>query len=159
MKNDESSLEIIEFQPAFAINFKDLNEAWITTYFTLEEADRKALGNPQSYIIDKGGHILFASYENKMVGTCALIKTNEHTFELAKMAVTPQMQGKKIGYLLGQAAIAKAKEAGAEKLFLESNRKLKPAIHLYEKLGFVEKEMQSSPYARCDIYMELALNK
>jgi GNAT superfamily N-acetyltransferase len=156
MKDNESVVTILEFQPELAVHFKELNEAWITTYFALEEADRKALDNPQSYIIDKGGHIFFASYENEVVGTCALIKTNEHTFELAKMAVTPQMQGKKIGYLLGQAAIAKAKEAGAEKLFLESNRKLKPAIQLYEKLGFVEKEMRSSLYARCDIYMELA---
>ncbi|MEO0433444.1 MAG: GNAT family N-acetyltransferase, partial [Cyanobacteria bacterium J06656_5] len=66
-------------------------------------------------------------------------------------------QGKGIGWLLGQAAINRARELGAETIFLESNTVLKPAINLYQKLGFRKVVGQPSPYQRCNIQMELKL--
>ncbi|HMH21394.1 MAG TPA: GNAT family N-acetyltransferase [Puia sp.] len=78
-------------------------------------------------------------------------------FELAKMGVSPLAQGKGIGFLLGQACIEKARSLGAEKIYLESNTRLKPAISLYHKLGFRKVAGPPSPYERCDIQMELKL--
>jgi len=80
-------------------------------------------------------------------------------YELAKMAVSPTVQGKSIGYLLGRAIIEEAKALGASKLFLESNTILKPAINLYYKLGFQKISGYPSPYQRCNIQMELDLKK
>jgi N-acetylglutamate synthase-like GNAT family acetyltransferase len=100
---------------------------------------------------------VIALYEGEAVGTCALIKTNQDTFELAKMAVTPRAKGKNIGFSLGQTVIYKAKEAGAKRLYLESNTKLEPAINLYHKLGFKKITGDPSPYERCNIQMELIL--
>src|SRR5580692_513487 len=57
-------------------------------------------------------------------------------FELAKMAVSPAAQGMGVGLLLGQVCIDKARALGSEKIYLESNTRLKPAINLYHKLGF-----------------------
>ena len=123
----------------------------------MEEHDLEQLSNPEKYIIDKGGEILFAVYEEEVAGVCALIKTGECEFELAKMAVAPQFQGKQIGYKLGHYAIETAKLLGAKRIWLESNRKLTPAIKLYIKLGFKEIPVTVTPYVRADIRMELFL--
>ncbi|RZJ92017.1 MAG: GNAT family N-acetyltransferase [Chryseobacterium sp.] len=91
------------------------------------------------------------------VGVCALIKMNDpdYEYELAKMAVAPSAQGKGIAVMLCNATIKLAKDLGATKIYLESSRKLTPAMRLYEKLGFKEVTGRPTPYARCDIQMEL----
>jgi N-acetylglutamate synthase-like GNAT family acetyltransferase len=63
----------------------------------MEASDYKMLDHPEEYIINKGGHIVFALL-NEVVGTCALIKTSDEPliFELAKMAVSPKAQGKRL---------------------------------------------------------------
>jgi len=156
---ESQSVKIVAYEEKYQTAFKALNEQWISTYFKMEEADYKALDNPQTYILDRGGKIFVALYENKPVGVCALIKMDEpdYDFELAKMAVSPKIQGKNIGWLLGQAIVQAAKDSGASKIYLESNTILKPAINLYQKLGFVKVVGRSTPYARCNIQMELKL--
>lgn len=150
---------ITDFSPQYKQAFKQLNEEWISKYFVMEEADYKALDNPESYILNKGGCIIMAFYNNEPVGTCALIKMDDekYDFELAKMAVSPNIQGKGIGKKLMQAVVDKAKNKGAKWLYLESNTILTPAITLYEKTGFVKVERVATPYERCNIQMELEL--
>lgn len=158
---ESKAVEIVPYSPEYKTVFKALNEEWISTYFEMEAADYKALDNPETYILDKGGQILVALYNKEPVGVCALIKMNEpgYDFEMAKMAVSPKAQGKNIGWLLGQAVIKSAKEAGAKKLYLESNTILKPAINLYYKMGFKKVAGKTTPYKRCNIQMELDLDK
>lgn len=157
---ESKDVEIVEYETKYQSAFKSLNEEWISTYFEMEEADYKALDNPKEYILDKGGKIFVALYKNEPLGVCALIKMNnsEYDFELAKMAVSPNAQGKNIGFLLGDFAVKKAKELGAKKIYLESNTILKPAINLYHKLGFQKIVGLPTPYKRCNIQMELAIN-
>lgn len=156
---ESKDVKIVEYNPEYQEAFRALNVEWISTYFEMEEADYKALDNPKEYILNKGGKILVALYENEPVGVCALIKMNnpEYDFEMAKMAVSPKAQGKNIGWLLGQAIVAKAKELGAKKIYLESNTILKPAINLYYKLGFEKVFGLETPYKRCNIQMELKI--
>ena len=156
---ESKDVKIVEYKPEYQEAFRALNVEWISTYFEMEEADYKALDNPEEYILNKGGKILVALYENEPVGVCALIKMNnpEYDFEMAKMAVSPKAQGKNIGWLLGQAIVAKAKELGAKKIYLESNTILKPAINLYYKLGFEKVFGLETPYKRCNIQMELVV--
>jgi len=157
-KRESAAIRIIDFTPEYAKAFRDLNEAWISQYFRMEPADYKALDHPQTYIIDGGGAILVALQDNLAVGTCALINMHDGKgFELAKMAVATNMHGKGIGLLLGKAAIGRAREMGAARLYLESNTILKPAISLYEKLGFRKIAGVPSPYERSNIQMELWL--
>jgi GNAT superfamily N-acetyltransferase len=80
------------------------------------------------------------------------------SYELAKMAVSPEARGKNIGWLLGNAIIEKARSIGAHRLYLESNTILKPAISLYHKLGFKKITGPPSPYERANIQMELILD-
>lgn len=150
---------IVAYDDTYKSAFKSLNEEWIVKYFKIEEMDRIALNNPKEYILDKGGYIAVALLDGEPVGVCALLKSYYPGFdyELAKMGVSPKAQGKGIGKLLGNHIIAKARSLGAKKIYLESNRILKPALSLYDKLGFREIVGASSPYERSDIQMELDL--
>ena len=98
-----------------------------------------------------------ALYDGEPVGTCALIKHKDDSVELAKMAVSDSAKGKGIGYLMGLELIARARDIGVERIFLESNTILEPAIKLYKKLGFKRIVGDPSPYARCNIQMEIEL--
>lgn len=152
-------VRVVDYKPSYQEAFKRLNEEWISKYFKMEAADHKSLDHPQKNIIAKGGHILVALYNNEPVGVCALIKMEDpvYEYELAKMAVSPAAQGKNIGWLLGKAAIDRARSLGAKKLYLESNTILQPAINLYHKLGFQKVVGHATPYERCNIQMELVL--
>lgn len=156
----KSTIEIIEYSPQYSSNFRDLNYEWLEKYFTIEDEDRKILENPEKEIIDKGGAIFFAKEPDsgKIVGTAALILHDDGNFELAKMAVTEKAQGRQIGKKLAVAVINMAKQKKAEKLFLETNHKLVPAMNLYKRLGFKQTEVaQLSMYERSTINMVLAL--
>jgi GNAT superfamily N-acetyltransferase len=150
--------KIINYEPKHQPAFKSLNEAWISKYFKMEPQDYAALDNPHEKILKHGGAILMVLFSGEIVGTCALIKMSETRYELAKMAIDPSVQGKKLGFLLGLAIIEKAKAMGGTSLYIESNTHLIPAIRLYRKLGFVEMPRTESPYARCNIQMELLMD-
>ncbi|QKG56618.1 MarR family transcriptional regulator [Hymenobacter sp. BRD128] len=152
-------VRIRNFEPADQPAFRQLNVEWISHYFTLEPADLKALDQPEAYILKPGGSILLAELNGTVVGTCALIRMSDGGYELAKMAVAPAAQGQQIGYLLGQAAIERARALGASRVYLESNSALTPALNLYRKLGFQPlAQAVPSPYARADVQMELLLS-
>jgi len=147
-------IEIINYHPDFKQDFIDLNIEWISNNFVVEEHDREQLEHAEE-ILSNGGMIFFAKYDDKIIGTVALIKINETDYELAKMAVSPVFRGKGAGKLLGEHAIEAAKNAGCKYLFLESNQKLTPALKLYKKLGFVEVPVGETPYARANFKGEI----
>lgn len=160
MNDTNNEVKIIPYDPQYKQAFRALNEEWIKTFFKMEAGDYKLLDNPEEHIINKGGHIVFALLNDEPVGTCALVKLADepHKFELSKMAVSPKAQGKKIGYLVGQALVDKARELKAESIFLETNSVLVPAIRLYEKLGFKHMPVSDSVYDRCDTQMLLTFD-
>ncbi|MBK0404038.1 GNAT family N-acetyltransferase [Adhaeribacter sp. BT258] len=149
------NVEIIAYQTLHREAFRDLNHEWITKFFALEAADSNMLENPERYILEKGGYIFMALLHGEPVGTVALIKNPDGSFELAKMAVTDKAKGLKIGYALGKVALEKASEIKAPKVELLSNRKLAPALNLYKKLGFEEVPLPPNDYQRADIKMEI----
>lgn len=158
-EREGNKIRIVDYNPSYQQAFRQLNEEWITTYFKMEAADYKALDHPDEYILAKGGHIFVALDGEVPVGVCALIKMEDpvYNYELAKMAVSPLAQGKSVGFKLGSAIIEKARALGAENVYLESNTILKPAISLYQKLGFRKVAGRATPYERCNIQMELIL--
>jgi len=158
MHEENESVEIVEFEPRFAADFGRLNYEWIEKYFTVERHDREILDHPQEYVIERGGRIFMAVADGKAVGTVALIPADEGVLELTKMGVSPDFRGRGISNLLMQACIEHAVGTGTRTVFLESHRKLGPAIALYRKFGFEETPLDpNSEYARADIRMELAI--
>ena len=154
-----NKISIVPFEDKYTRAFKDLNQWWIEKSFKMEEVDFKALDNPKNYILNKGGYIAVAILDKEPVGVCALIKMENslYDYELAKMGVSPKIHERGIGHLLGKTIIKKAKELGAKNIFLETHTSLKPAIHLYKKLGFKQISGIATPYERSDYQMELYL--
>jgi GNAT superfamily N-acetyltransferase len=152
------SLKIIPYRPGLAKYFRDLNLSWLENYFYVEPKDAELLENCESSIIDKGGYIFFAEMKSEIVGCFSLIKLNEQTFELGKMAVDPGYQGLKIGQELMEYAIYFAKRNKWRTLLLYSNTKLEPAIYIYRKYGFEVIDLEkNTPYKRSNIKMQLIL--
>ena len=153
-----AGLRVREFDESLSADFHDINVEWIKAMFALEPADREVLENPQKEIIEPGGSILFVEAPGLgIVGTCALKKTGPGAYELTKMGVRETARGLKAGEFLLQAVIERAKELGATKLYLLTNRKCEAAIHLYEKLGFEHDagimDDYAARYRRCDVAM------
>ena len=140
--------------PAHAADFIRLNEQWIRAHFVLEDTDRALAANPFK-IVESGGHILSLVEAGRVVGVCALFKEGDGRYQLARMAVAPECQGRGFGEQLMVAALALARERGAVSVFLLSNTVLAAAIALYRKHGFVTVTTGQHPvYARCNIVME-----
>lgn len=153
------AFEIIPFDNQYTRDFYELNIEWLTTYFYVEPFDEEVLSKPETYIINKGGHIFFAKRDGIILGTVALMPTqNPKVFELTKMAVRPNFRGQQIGQHLLQHCIDFAKSIALDALMLYSATKLENAIYIYRKYGFVELELEKeSPYQRSDIKMVLKL--
>lgn len=154
----DSEIRIVNYSAAYAKAFYELNYAWISETYEVEPEDEKVLSDPEKYYLNDGGAILIVLYRDEPVGTCALKWSGEGVVEMSKMTVSKKMRGKKIGDLLGNAIIKKAREIGAKKVILYSNKKGSAAgINLYRKLGFVEVPLVGADYKRADIKMELDL--
>lgn len=148
------------FLPGDETAFRELNEEWIRAFFALEQKDIEVLHDPQKYILDPGGAIFVAVQRGRTIGCCALLRMDGETFEVGKMAVSPEVRGQGIGRQLLDYVIAQARRMKAARLFLETNRKLANAVHLYHAVGFrqiPEERTQPSPYSRSDLAMELDL--
>ncbi|HRV54977.1 MAG TPA: GNAT family N-acetyltransferase [Mangrovimonas sp.] len=148
---------ITNYQSSLSRHFYDLNIEWLKTYFYVEPFDEEVLSKPEKYIINKGGLIFFAFLGNDVIGTVALMPTLEpNTYELTKMAVSPNYRGYKIGQKLMRHCINFAKKNEYKTLLLYSNTKLENAIYIYKKYGFIELPLEvNSPYKRSNIKMKL----
>ncbi len=153
-------VEILPFRDAFAPDFDRLNRAWLTRYFSVEPLDEEYLRNPQGKILATGGEIFFALVDGRVVGTCAAIPEGGGTFELAKLAVAPEVQGRGLGRRLVAEVIRFVRTRSGRRVILWSASRLGPAVRLYESLGFVHTPFpQGAPYddPAVDIYMVLDL--
>jgi len=151
-----SVIEIVAYQPEYQPWFEKLNRDWIEKFFWMEPLDFEVLQNPETQILKSGGFLFMALYQKEVAGTVALKFVEPGVYEFTKMAVDERFRGKKVGEILSNVAIVKAKENGAKKIILYSNTKLNAAINLYRKLGFIEIPLDG-PYKRSDIKMELKL--
>lgn len=149
-------IRIIDWQPAYQEAWKNLNIAWISRDYEVEQVDLDTLDFPEKYFIKDGGAVLLAQQEDgEIVGTVALQPFGNGAFELAKMTVAEQARGLKIGELLGIAALERARALGAGRVFLLSNTKAYQAINLYFKLGFRCVALESNEFKRANIQMEV----
>lgn len=151
-------LTVREYTDDLAPLFHDINAEWISGMFRLEPADREVLEDPRTHIIAGGGAILFVEAPGLgVIGTCALRRTGSGSAELTKMGVRESARGLKAGEFLLAATIERAKAMAIETLYLLTNSKCAPAIHLYEKLGFRHDAeilaTYGARYERCDVAM------
>ncbi len=155
MNKLHSGVTITAYNPAFKQAFYDLNIAWLEKYFTVEDVHRKVLADPEGTVLHSGGEVFFAVHDEKAVGTVAVKHCGGGVYELTKLGVDDGAQGLGLGRALCKAVIDWFQAKGGKLLFLETHTKLKPAMHLYETLGFVATENPAPDvYEGTDCYME-----
>jgi len=149
------SVRIVPFSPELREHFYRLNAEWLARYFQIEPIDHAVMSDPEKHILEPGGRILFAMLGDEVVGTCALMVDAPGVYELTKMAVSNAHQGLGIGRKLMEATLAEYQRLGGTELFLESQRRLQPALRLYESVGFEHQPgiKPGSHYQRADVYM------
>lgn len=147
-------MKIVENKKTYLKNFIHLNEKWIQKYFEIEQIDKDLAENPY-LIIEQGGYIFSIIDDENVIGVCALINKDNGIYELARMAISNQHQGKGYGSLLLETCLKKLKSISAKKVQLVSNTKLETAISLYKKYGFTTTHIGQHPvYKRANIEME-----
>lgn len=152
-------IRIIEYEEKYSEDFRRLNLEWLERYNLAETHDLEILDDPKGMILDGGGVIYLAQAGDEIVGSSALIKTGDGIYELAKMAVTQQWQGKGISKLLIERCLDTARLWNAKKLSLYSSSLLQTALKLYEKYGFYHVSVENSPFVTADVRMELILSE
>jgi GNAT superfamily N-acetyltransferase len=166
-------------------HFRRLNERWLHAYgWGVEPKDAKIFEQAADLILQPGGRICFLEElddtdevtnpereakgsndkSRSPVGCCALLKLEDYegksTMELIKLGVDPSAQGRGYGRKLVEHCIDQARQMGVQRLYLESNKVLTPALQLYLSVGFVHlppERVPASDYARADVFMELYL--
>jgi ribosomal protein S18 acetylase RimI-like enzyme len=152
------TVQIVEFDSAYAKDFADLNYQWIAETYGVEQHDHDVLDHPYDAVIAPGGQIFFAVSDSGVAGTVAMIPYESDAFELTKMAVDPRFRGHGIGDKLMLACINFARSSNRRRIILESNTKQVAAIQLYRKFGFKDTPLDpNSHYVRANIRMELVV--
>ena len=82
------------------------------------------------------GRLLLARYGAEPAGCIALKGHNATTSELKRLYVRPKFRGLYIGRRLVNRLVAEARQAGYERIVLDSHHSMKKAHALYETVGF-----------------------
>ncbi|MFM6994120.1 MAG: GNAT family N-acetyltransferase [Sediminibacterium sp.] len=103
-----------------------------------------------------------AEKDNEILGGCGIFPTvglPDKTCELVKLYLAPSARGTGLGKALMLKAMAWAKEAGYEQVYLETMPELSNAVTMYEKLGYnrLTKALGNSGHDGCSIWMLKAL--
>jgi putative acetyltransferase len=149
-------LQIKNYEDKYHKQFKEISLDWLHAHNLHEKADDDLLDNPQKYL-NNGAFIFLAHYNNEVVGTVSLGLIDDTTFEIMKLGVVDVYKGLGIGMELMQFCIDLCIEKEIKLITLETSSKLKRAIKLYEKLGFIHVEIKDSYYETADVKMELKL--
>lgn len=103
------------------------------------------------------GRLLLARVDGAVAGCVALRRIADGTCEMKRLFVRPAFLGTGCGRALAEAIVAEARGAGYAAMRLDTIPKMRPAIALYESLGFRD----IPPYTENPIdgarYLELRL--
>ena len=97
---------------------------------------RKPLGltfQPEELEKEKDEILIAAFEDEKMLGCCMLVRTDNNTVRLRQMAVLNNLQGKGIGRALMQFAENIARDLGYKKITMHARA---TAVGFYERLGY-----------------------
>lgn len=106
---------------------------------------------------DKAAYFV-AELNNEIVGGGGIYPTEglpEDTCELVKMYLLPHARGTGLGRTMIEKCISFAKEAGYNKIYLETMPELKQALNTYAKFGFkyLKGPMGNSGHTGCSLWM------
>lgn len=110
----------------------------------------------------QGSAYFIAEMDGTIVGGGGIYPTDglpDDTCELVKMYLLPQARGHGLGSRMIQLCIDTAKQNGFSNIYLETMTELKPALKVYERMGFtyLDAPMGNSGHFGCPLWMIKAL--
>lgn len=103
---------------------------------SFQSFEKELIGLKQMYANPKG-MILLGKADDSYVACVAVRPNEEFTAELKRMYVKPAFQKQGLGQELLERSLLFCKQAGYEKVRLDTLNTMSPAMRLYEKNGFV----------------------
>ncbi len=139
------TFEIVPYAPELREKFAELWVPWLKgmTGGDPEPEDLQAVGDPETFYVQRGGAVFFARQAGVPVGVVAVKNLTGGVHEFCKLVVLPEARGLGVGRALVEACIAFARQRGARLLMLQSFKRLEVALGLYERMGFAP--MQPPP--------------
>jgi len=157
-----STVKILDYRPSFKEHFTELVKPWLSGVLkgTLETEDEFTVHHPDQAYLLKGGFIFFAMQDEQCLGTVALKRLDENSFEFAKLFVDPKARGLGVATKLIEGCIHRCKDNGAKELWLQTTMSMPQAHQLYYKLGFTDKAapMQMDVLNRTEKIMVIELS-
>ncbi len=109
--------------------------ALIDSYFDAAEFERELAGLPGKYAPPKG-RLLIAYSGGQPAGCVALRDLGDGACEMKRMFVPEEFRGQGLGRALAERVLNEAQDAGYRLMRLDTSRRQKEAIRLYEGWGF-----------------------
>lgn len=105
-----------------------------------------------------GSSYFVATQNGQLLGGAGIFPSDglpAGTCELVKMYLLPEARGLGLGKLLIDKALAYAKQAGYQQVYLETMPELSKAVSVYEKFGFryLDGPLGNTGHFGCDIWM------
>lgn len=147
-------MEIIEYTSRYKKDFIQFNTDWIIDNFGFLEAEDMETFEKIDEELEAGAMIYFAVEGDVPLATCMAKPMDGSTWEICKLGSNKNKNHKGCGSAVFGAAVQWAIDHGAKRLFILSNSKLKPAIHIYKKFGFEEIKLDNYEYVRGNIAFE-----
>ncbi|HZI29302.1 MAG TPA: GNAT family N-acetyltransferase [Gemmatimonadaceae bacterium] len=118
--------------------------------------DREVRELPGDYA-PPAGALLLARHDHDIVGCVGVRPFDERTAEMKRLYVRPSGRGLGLGRTLAEAAITFARDAGFERMRLDTLPQMQRAQALYRTLGFVSIDPYRFSAVPGTVYMELLL--
>jgi ribosomal protein S18 acetylase RimI-like enzyme len=103
------------------------------------------------------GDLLLATLNDKPIGTVALKRLSDDTCEMKRLYVVPEARHMKVGRILVDEIIKRAKTLGYQTMRLDTLPHMSAAQKLYQNIGFKTIEKYNVSPVNDAIYMELSL--
>jgi putative acetyltransferase len=132
---------------------------WLGFNLCFQNFDKELAQLPGDYA-PPNGRLLLAIANDQVAGCVALRKIGEGIGEMKRLYVRPEFRGKGLGRTLTETIINAAREAGYQRLRLDTlPGKMDQAIAIYRSLGFKDIERYyNNPYEAA-AFMELTLGQ
>lgn len=154
MEDDKllSSLTILPFQPEDQVEVKRLILSGLGEHWGKIDPNK----NPDLDEISTnytGAAFLVARWKNRIVGTGALVPRPDEKAEVVRMSVAVDMRRKRIGRIILDQLVLRARTAGFRQLILETTVTWQEVIEFYLRYGF-----HITHYQDGDVYFALTLD-